>query len=1040
MEERWRIELFGGLRARRGDREISSFRKQRAGSLLAYLAYYPSSAHLREAVVEALWPGADIEIGRNNLRSVLHALREELEPGLPLAEGLLRGDRSTVGLRPGAFATDVAGWQAALAEAACAPDLQHRIEYLSRAVGLYRGELLPGHYEGWVLTERERRAEEHLRALHELAQALGQSGDLEQAIAVGRQAVAADPLREESHCALMRLYAAAGQPSACLRQYQELERVLLKDLGEAPAAATRALAEALCEQAREKAALGSGLWAQYGVRRLAAAFESGSKLPHSKAEPRAQSRLLPAQFTRFFGREDEIVRAMESLCLPETRLLTLTGPGGAGKTRLAVAVAERLSGIGADLAPFDSVAFVSLVDLEADRVADGIVAALSAPPASATDPLERAVAALAGQRWLLILDNFERLVAEGALVVRRLLERLPELTCLVTSRQRLNLSIEREFPVPPLPVSASVPLFTDRAQAARPGFQLTPANRASVAELCERLEGMPLALELAAARTAMLSPGQILAMLSRRFELLVTRQQDVPARHRTMLAAIDGSFELLSPDLQRFFAGLSVFRGGWTLAAAEAVAPPLPSQSVMDALEALCHSSLVTVDHTGDEPRYRMLETLREFAAERLAPEAEQALRQRHLDFCLALAQRCAIRGPSGTHAEGSACLETEYPNLSAAMAWSFGPGGDSETGLRLAYRLDILWTKRKNDGRKWLMAGLESAPDAAPELRAAAFYLASQLASSENDSIAAVALMEEALVLRRRLGEPGPIADVLWAMAFGARSRREFAKARACLEEAVAIRRADGSRRELAWLLDNLAWTAERQGDLDAARTGLAECLERAREWGFMDVAAYTLHGQGWIEVLHGDVADARSLWQEALAVARALMRAGGDPEHHSALDRRWRDLPPELAREALEGTLEFNRVLRNAPIVVHTLGALGHLARGRGDLDRCEAYYRESLALRRAAGDEFAVAQSLEDLACLAACREQYERATLLLGAAESMATRLGYSLPVAVPQAYEQAVSGARAALGEERFAAAWAAGRQLSPEEALREPAA
>jgi len=463
-------------------------------------------------VVEALWPGAEIETGRNNLRSVHHALREELEPGLSPADSLLSGDRNTVSLRRGAFMTDVVEWEAALGEAAHAPARSGPIAPLSRAIELYRGELLSGYYEDWILTERERRAEEHLRVLRELATALEQTGDMERAIQVARRAVGADPLCEESHWALMRLYAAAGQPSATWRQYQELERVLCEELGETPAAAARGTAEELCEQARVVAAARIG---RPPAPPPSPAVLSLAGAPRPTPSPVTTVLGLPPQLTRFFGRQTEIVRVIETLCRPETHLLTLTGPGGSGKTRLAIAIAEGLAGAGPRVTPFEAVLFVPLADLlAADRLGSVIAERLSVPETTAPDPLDQAVAGLQGQSWLLILDNFEHLAAEGALLVRQLLERVPTLTCLVTSRQRLELGIEREFPIPPLPVSEAIPLFVDRAQAVRPEFQLTEANRDAVAQLCEQLDGLPLALELAAARSTLFSPAQLLAYLS----------------------------------------------------------------------------------------------------------------------------------------------------------------------------------------------------------------------------------------------------------------------------------------------------------------------------------------------------------------------------------------------------------------------------------------------------------------------------------------------------------------------------------------------
>jgi predicted ATPase len=387
---------------------------------------------------------------------------------------------------------------------------------------------------------------------------------------------------------------------------------------------------------------------------------------------------LPVQFTRFFGREDELTRLEEILLEEKPHLLTLTGPGGSGKTRLALEAARQL------IEPFGgAVWFVPLQDLTDPGLLPGAIAAsLRLPRLPQVEPLEQVVEVLSRQPSLLVLDNFEHLLGSGLMVndsmvygstinhqpsaislVRTLLERVPSLTLLITSRQVLNLTGEREFYVSPLPTPGgedtpewllrcpSVQLFVDRAQKVRPDFQVTPANAPAVSELCYRLEGIPLALELAAARVQVLTPVQMLAQLEHRFDFLVSRKRDEARRHQTLRAAMDWSYQLLSPELQRFFARLSVFRGGWTLEAAAAVASdewqvtsdesPITSHqspvisNALDTLAQLQECSLVQAEEAGAEMRFRMLETLREYAGEQLASEEQAALRERHADYFL---------------------------------------------------------------------------------------------------------------------------------------------------------------------------------------------------------------------------------------------------------------------------------------------------------------------------------------------------------------------------------------------------------------------
>src|SRR5262249_47981149 len=335
------------------------------------------------------------------------------------------------------------------------------------------------------------------------------------------------------------------------------------------------------------------------------------KFPPLDAEPGYSSN-LPLQLTRFFGREQELSQLRNLLLDEGTRLGTVTGPGGVGKTRFALESAKQL------LEPLcEAVWFVPLADLsDPGLIASAVLESMRLVCAPNLEPLEQVIEALSRQRALLVLDNFEQLATGGASVVGAMLERGGALKCLITSRRRLNMEGEREFPLPPLPgrdgaarperliLNDSVRLFIDRAQTARPDFQVTRANAAAVAQLCARLEGIPLALELAAAKAQVLTPAQMLARLVERFDLLVSKRRRVTERHRTLRAAIDWSYQLLAPELQKFFARLSVFGGGWTLEAAETVCE---EPMALDYLAQLRDCSLILIEDEEHEARFRML-------------------------------------------------------------------------------------------------------------------------------------------------------------------------------------------------------------------------------------------------------------------------------------------------------------------------------------------------------------------------------------------------------------------------------------------------
>jgi predicted ATPase/DNA-binding SARP family transcriptional activator len=1108
-EHRWRIELLGGLQARHGDQALAGLQKQQPVVLLAYLAFHCPAARSRDTLADLLWPEADLETGRHNLRSVLHAVRRLLEPGTRAAGGyprsgwstppsaVLIADSTTVRLNPAAVTTDVTEFRAALAAAAQAQSPPGRAEALAAAVALYRGELLPGFYDSWVQAERPPLAEAYLTALGQLALEREQAGDLEGALEAARQAVSADPLREEAHYDVMRLAAAVGQPQAVLRQYQELERVLREELGETPSAEARALAEELRQSARtlvvarrrteltrirpggrpEDAKGTDGGWGSSSDTVPVPAaplspFVSSGRPPgrirvNSATERRAPDPHLPVQLTRFYGRQEEIARLTELLAPSVSRLVTVTGPGGSGKTRLAVAAVARTAGASLGISPVQqAVTFVALADVtEAARIPEAIADALGLERSPEVEVVEQVIGHLAAQPWLLVLDNYEHLVEAGALWVRTLLERAPTLTCLVTSRQRLGITGEQEFALLPLPTPRrsgvpafgrsgvqgdpvrngpavdlagperpnartperlmqfpSVQLFVDRAKAVRSDFALTAENAAAVAELCDRLDGLPLALELAAARIAVLSPQEMLGQLAQRFAFLVTRQRDTPARHRTLLAVIESSYQLLDPELQRLFARLSVFRGGWTLEAAAAVCGELgvrcsvlgvgtdrsdrsdrssliPNTEhptpTLDYLEQLRDCSLLTVEVAQGAGRYRLLETVREYAAEKLAASGElTAVRNRHRDWYLQLAEQCdaAVHTPEQT--AWLTRLEPDLDNFRATLAWCFeavdsgqwpvASAAKSKTGVPLPEPLSELTTIHQPP---------TTAAEAGRRLALAHFRL-SKLRGYVADGLA---WREGALARGGHLSPALRAAGFLRAahLAFwrGHRDRSEplLRSARAEQEKALVLARASGKREEVAQVVLTLADINYRLKDMDAAwRLGL-EARER-------------------LEMLGNRVDLARAV---DLLAGAALQRG----------DR-------EAGRPLLEERLAICREWGASDHLIHALGAIGHFARDEGDYARARSFYAESLVLRQKLGYWLALAQSLEDLAVLAGRERQAQRAIRLLGAGEAFCETLGARPPVAVAADYERVVAEGRAALGDAAFAAAWAAGRAMS----------
>ncbi len=506
--QHWRIELFGGLCVRCGEHAITRFRSQKTGALLGYLAYYPGRMHPRELLVEALWPGSEPGLGRGSLSTALWSLRRQLEPpGVPLGAMIL-ADRTSVGLNACAVSTDVADFLAAVEAARAAPEPARR-EHLIRAAELYQGELLAGYYEDWIAPEQRRLAARFRDALARLIPILEGAGELRQAIAYAIRAVEADALCEDSHRELIRLYIAAGQPDRARRQYAVLEATLARELGVAPSEPTRALLQ--------RAAPGSRLGA-YLPRRVrpmppatdsparagAAAGRAGEAAgapPQVRAE-RSRGGGMPPALTRFVGREAEIEQLGRLLTAGTARLVTVLGPSGMGKTRLAIEAGRRL------LDALDGrVWFVPLAEVADSQLVPDAACRVVCPQRRPEEgALEALLLALSGPAALLILDNAEHVLPGTGSLAMDILGQAPGVRCLVTSRQKLGTQGEHLFPLAPLPVPRgrsspgellacpSVALFVDRAQAVVPDFQVTRANGAAIARLCAGLEGIPLSL------------------------------------------------------------------------------------------------------------------------------------------------------------------------------------------------------------------------------------------------------------------------------------------------------------------------------------------------------------------------------------------------------------------------------------------------------------------------------------------------------------------------------------------------------------------
>jgi predicted ATPase/DNA-binding CsgD family transcriptional regulator len=760
---------------------------------------------------------------------------------------------------------------------------------------------------------------------------------------------------------------------------------------------------------------------------------------------------LPAQLTPLIGREGEVTDVCTFLRRPEVRLVTLTGTGGVGKTRLGLQVAAHLL---EDFA--DGVSFVSLAPLsQPDLVLPTLAQTFDLKETSDWLPLEHLKAYLREKQVLLLLDNFEQVIAAAPLLVA-LLHACPALKMLVTSRARLRVSGEFEFRVPSLALPdlhllpehaalleyAAVALLLQRAQAIKPDFLLTAGNARDIAEICQRLDGLPLAIELAAARLKLLSPQALLARLSHRLQVLTAGVQDAPARQQTLRNTIQWSYDLLTDEEQCLFRRLSAFVGGCTLEAIEAVCAALPDGvgQVLEGVTSLLDKSLLhQSEHEIGEPRLSILETLREYGLDCLRESEEgQAVQHAHVGYYLRLAEEAVPRLKGAEQLVWLANLSREQENLRAALGWLI-EHGEGELALRLAAALWWFWFMHGDwsEGRRWLEATLQLPfPQGSTAARATALSGAGELAWSMGDQSAAQRLLSESVSLSRELRDERGLACSLGILGLVLQEQGELAEGQARVEESLALCRQLGRTWDLARLLLNAGQTVRRQGNFPRAAALYQEGLTLARALGDRYLITYGLTHSGSVAIYQGDLVQAMALLQEGLTVARELgdkrfiavgLNNLGYTMFLSGSDLL---LTEDMAREALK----LARELGYMSSLVSTLDTLAQIVHAQGNVEQAEALYLESLSLALENGYVVWAGERLIGLARVAEAQGQSERAARLLGSAQALVDVNKHLAPVE-RAAYERDVARLRARLGEETFAAAWNQGRSMTPQQAL-----
>ena len=1002
-----RIGLLGGFTVSVGERKVDAraWRLRKAANLMKLLALAPGHRLHRERAMDLLWPESSKKAASNNLRQTLHVARKTLYTDPEIASGYLSVSGEQLVLCPlGQLWVDVDAFEEAAATARRSND---PAAYRA-AIELYSGELLPeDRYEEWAEDLRQDLRRTFLSLLVELARLHEERGadeDLAQAIQALQRALAEEPTNEEAHVALMRAYALSERQGEALRQYGRLSEALSSGLGVEPSASTHVLREKIVD-------------GRFPAHPTQLPTETVGP-PTGESSGGAQAHNLPAQRTSFVGREREMLELKRQLAM--TRLLTLSGAGGSGKTRLALEVARDLVGAYPDgvwlveLAPLSEGALVPQAVAKAAKV-------LEQPGRSLTEAI---VDALRQKRMLVVLDNCEHLIEEAAQLVDVLLPSCPHVRVLATSRETLDVEGELLWRVDSLSVPAAprdgdrdahrapaaagelvryeaVRLFVERAKFHSPHFELTAENAGAVAHICRHLDGMPLAVELAAARVRTLSVEQIAERLGDTFGLLTGGGRTTVPRQRTLKGALDWSHGLLEKPERVLFRCLSVFAGGWTLEEAEAVVTGknLEQGDVLKLTSGLVDKSLVVTKASRDaRVRYRLLEPVRQYALEKLEESGEaEALRLRHASYFLVLAEEAEPGLWGAEEATWLGCLESEHDNLRAALSWSL-EHGRTEATLRFAGALSRFWETRGHvsEGVGWLEEALSKDDQAAPAARAGALLGLGSMLLNHCDFARSEACFQEAIGLYEGLGDRARVAEAMSYLGWNATYRGDAARATALFEEGLAAARESGNRRILPYLLTGLGGSASDAGDFERAGVLWKEALELERQSGSNMGASGVLFNLGYAELAKGNQEPAMALLEESLATAREVGDKG---------------------------------------VVAAALLGLGIATTLRGEPDEASTPLKESLTIELELENKGNVAENLEGLAEAAGASRQDLRAARLWGAAEALREEMGVRWGAAERLLHEPQLLAARSRIHQAIWETGFAEGETMGLEHAV-----
>lgn len=987
------IALLGSFRAALDGQPVTGFKYDKVRALLAYLCV-EDVPHEREALLGLLWPDLPQDAARNNLRQVLLTLRNAI--GDPSAQPpFVLANRTTIQWNPRSDASvDVVLLGERLA--ACAHHPHRSITtcnlcatQLAEAVDLYRGDFLAEFFlpdseafEAWALLKRESLRRSMVEALTHLIAYHERRKQYEDALHYAHRLLAIESWREETHRCLMRLYFLNNDRSAALAQYEACCHLLKQALDVDPEAETTAL-----------------------YQQIRAAHEPSSSAAVGLGAPRQRRYTLPSQPTPFIGRRRELAQLGALLAQGESRLITLTGPGGVGKTRLAIQVAAEQAQCFAD-----GVYFVALAGLpHASLLPDTIAAALNLDAPPDADAKQSLLEYLVERELLLLLDNLEHLLVDSTslpkpdrveTLLAEWLSVAPGLTVLATSRQRLNLRAEKIFRVEGLQVgvegttgveSEAVQLFVESAQRLT-DFVLSPAEEEAVVRICQAVDGLPLALEIAAAWTRLLGPVEILQEIEQGLAFFSAPFSDLPDRHQSLTAVFTYSWQTLTVEEQRVLRHLSLFCGGFDREGAKAVA-----NATLPILAALVDKSLIYHSQGG---WYELHELIRQYAAEKLSKEEAAQARRCHAVYYLHLAEGSEpqLKGPE--QAKWLEHLQREMDNLRAALQWAVDTG-EMEMAGRLGVALDHFWNHygHLHEGKRWLeeiLSRLPSDDETVYALRARVLNSIGMLACDQGDYPRAIVHYEEGLSFYRAANDVAGIARVLNNLGNIYLRQNQRAQALPLFQEALALYRPLGDTWAISTLLSNIGVLLCDGGDFEGGERFYRESLVLRRQLG-------------------DDSGIATSLYNLA------------DLLHHQGKD--------EEAMVYLSESLTIFRRLQYTLAIAIVLHLSGTIALWRHDLETALTHLRESLILFQELGAHHYLAAVLESFAGASGLCGEAHQAARLLGAAETLREEIGAALNITEREDYARLVTVAQQDLDGSAFATARQAGRAMALEQAV-----